>query len=125
MTRGWTQVTQGSRVLSSLETPDSLHLHHHSTNNTDHRHYMIKQTADNNVHLASFPGLSFECLQHAKMGGPFHYVNDISVYLGRQRGRSNERTSFRLLLVQFLNVREGENLLFAVQYEERMRKIPR
>ena len=53
--------------------------------------------------LASFPGLPtiqfFDRLQYAKTGGgrpgPFYYVNNVSVYLGRQRGggvprRNNE-----------------------------------
>ena len=34
----------------------------------------------------------FDCLQYAKTGerpGPFYHVNDISVYLGRQRGEGS------------------------------------
>ena len=51
-------------------------------------------------YLASFPTSSFSLLAVCKNGGgilsPFYHVNDVSVYLGRQRGEESsiERIPF-------------------------------
>ena len=58
-------------------------------------------------------------------------MNDVSVYLGRQRGEGSpiERTSLRPYLVASApstgvsNVREAKNVLFPVQNEERVHEM--
>ena len=64
--------------------------------------------------------------------GPFYHMNDVSVYLGRQRGGEGfpiERTSLRPYLVVSApstgvsNVCEVKNVPLLVQNEERVREM--
>ena len=56
-----------------------------------------------NPNLASFPSLPtvkfLIACSMLKQRGPFYHVNDVSVYLGRQRGKDS-----------FLNIRNSDNL---------------
>ena len=89
-------------------------------------------------HLASFRGLPtvhFWLLAVCKNGGGrpgiFYHVNDVSVYLGRQKGRGIpiKRTRLRPYLVDsapsaaFLNIRKVKNVPLQVRNEERMREM--
>ena len=77
----------------------------------------------------------FDHLQYAKNGGgrpgPFYHVNDVSVYLGRQRGQGSliKTTSLRSYLVVstpsagVLNVRKVKNKLLLVQNKEQVCKM--
>ena len=73
-------------------------------------------------------------MQKQRVGGrpgPFYHVNDVSVYLGRQRGQGSliKTTSLRSYLVVstpsagVLNVRKVKNKLLLVQNKEQVCKM--